>query len=270
MNNIKIIAEIGWNHMGDMNLAKKMIESASESGADFCKFQTWSEKNLKPGSWDTDGRREIYKKAELSKDDHRYLIKVCKENNTSFMTSVFNMTDLDFLSGLDLKCIKIPSHEVHNIELIKKSAELFENVLVSTGAAKWSEIEDIKKNVKSDNLIYMHCVSTYPCPSNKINLPRIRKLKKFSSEIGYSGHYSGIGDAIAAIASGATYVEKHFTIDQSLPGRDNKFAILPDQMKSICNFRNLFLEMNVDRGLDLQDCERDTYENYRGRWSKGG
>lgn len=265
---VNIIAEIGWNHMGDMDLAEKMIKSASSSGADFCKFQTWSEKNLKPGPWDDDGRREIYTSAELSKEDHRYLIKVCDDNNTSFFTSVFNIKDLDFLSELNLKFIKIPSHEIYNIDLIRKSAEIFENVLVSTGAAKWHEVEAIKNNVNMDNLILMHCVSTYPCPTDKINLPRMGALKKLSNEVGYSGHYPGIEDAIAAIASGASYIEKHFTIDQDLPGRDNKFAILPDQMKSLCNFRNIYEKMMVDKGLDLQHCEIDTYENYRGRWSK--
>ena len=173
MKPVQIIAEIGWNHMGNMDLAEKMIKSASKCGVDFCKFQTWSEKNLKPGPWDTDGRREIYIKSELSKDDHKFLIDVCNDNDILFFTSVFNINDLEFLSTLNLNYIKIPSHEVYNLELITESAKLFENVLVSTGAAKWSEIEDIKNNVKSDNLIYMHCVSAYPCPSDKINLPRI-------------------------------------------------------------------------------------------------
>ncbi len=269
MKKIKIIAEIGWNHMGDMNLAEKMVEAAAHSGADFCKFQTWSEKNLKPGPWDSDGRREIYTKAELSEDDHKFLINVCSDYGVSFFTSVFNINDLEFLSTLDLKYIKIPSHEINNLELISQSAKLFENVLVSTGASKWSEIEDIKNNIKSDNLIYMHCVSTYPCPSEKINLPRMKKLREFSLDIGYSGHYTGIEDSVAAISNGATYIEKHFTIDQNLPGRDNKFAILPDKMKALCEYRDLYQDMSIDKGLDLQECEMDTFENYRGRWSKG-
>ena len=91
MEKIKIIAEIGWNHMGDMSLASKMIEAASKSGADICKFQTWSEKNLKEGPWDKDGRREIYKKAELDEQKHIFLKKTCEENNVEFLTSIFNI-----------------------------------------------------------------------------------------------------------------------------------------------------------------------------------
>ena len=119
----KIIAEIGWNHMGDMNLAEKMIVSAASNGADICKFQTWSVKNIKPGPWDTDGRKEIYKKAELSKEQHYYLKGICESNNVSFLTSIFNINDIDFLSTLNPSMIKIPSHEIGNFNLVKSTPE---------------------------------------------------------------------------------------------------------------------------------------------------
>jgi N,N'-diacetyllegionaminate synthase len=269
-SNINIIAEIGWNHMGDMGLAEEMITSASKNGADMCKFQTWSVDNLKSGSWDKDGRREIYEKAQLSRENHILLMNICEKNSIQFMTSIFNIDDLEFLIELGLKTIKIPSHEVYNLDLIKATSEEFDTVLVSTGAAKWGEIEKITNYVKSNNLVFMHCVSTYPCPAGKINMPRMEKLKSLSQNIGYSGHFSGIDDGIIAICKGAVYVEKHFTIDQDLPGRDNKFAILPDELKSLCEFRDNYEKMNIDLGLDLQECEKDTFENYRGRWSKDG
>jgi len=267
---IKIIAEIGWNHMGDMDLAKKMITSAASCGVDICKFQTWSEKNLKPGPWDNDGRRDIYKKAELSEENHIELIEFCKDNSVEFLTSVFNIDDLGFLESLDMDMIKIPSHEIHNIELINTVVEKFSFVLISTGASKWIEIEEIIKNVDINKISLMHCVSAYPCPPEKINFPRMKKLSELCNSVGYSGHLPGIEDAISAICNGAKYVEKHFTVDQDLPGRDNKFAILPSEMKKLTRFRDLFQKMNLDCGLDLQDCEFDTYENYRGRWSKSG
>ncbi|NQU31749.1 MAG: N-acetylneuraminate synthase family protein [Bacteroidetes bacterium] len=267
---VKIIAEIGWNHMGDMNLAKEMIISAAASGADICKFQTWSEERLKRGGWDTDGRREIYKKAQLSHEDHIFLKRVCEEKSVKFLTSIFDINDLEFLDSLDMKMIKIPSHEVYNLDLISAAANTFEIILVSTGAAKWKEIKAVAKAIDGDKLVFMQCVATYPCPSEKVNLPRMEELKKLTKLVGYSGHFPGIDDAIAAICHGASYVEKHFTIDQNLPGRDNKFAILPAQLKSISNFRNNYVKMNINHGLDLQNCELDTYNNYRGRWSKNG
>ena len=120
-----------------------MIINASKCGADICKFQTWSEKKLKVGSWDNDGRREIYKKAELSKDNHMLLKEICEDQGVQFLTSIFDYADIEFLSDLGMDTIKVPSHEVFNLKLIKKTAMLFNKVLVSTGAAKWEEITKI-------------------------------------------------------------------------------------------------------------------------------
>ena len=111
---MKIIAEIGWNHLGDMGIAKQMINAASTAGADYCKFQTWSVKNLKSGSWDDDGRRELYNKAELSKEMHYELKDYCDENNIKFLTSIFNINDVEFLSKLSPEVIKIGSPEIYN------------------------------------------------------------------------------------------------------------------------------------------------------------
>ena len=267
IKDINIIAEIGWNHMGDMKLAKQMIESAAKNGADICKFQTWSESNLIPGVWDSDGRREVYKKAQLNKENHQNLIDICNSNNVEFLTSIFNITDLDFLTKLNSKMIKVPSHEIYNIELIKKCVENFDLTLISTGASYKKEIENISNNIFLEKAIFMHCVSSYPCPANKVNLPRLEYMRNFTKQIGYSGHFHGIDDAIAAICCGATYIEKHFTIDNNLDGRDNKFALLPKDLNKLNLFRKNFCQMNINLGKDLQECEKDTYQNYRGRWS---
>ena len=263
-----IIAEIGWNHMGDMELAKEMIDSAVESGADICKFQTWSEKKLKAGPWDTDGRREIYKKAQLSEDNHKYLIEECEKNNVEFLTSVFEKNSINLLKNIGVKKIKIPSHEIYNIELISEACSYFEEVLISTGASEWKEIINLKNNITFSNAVFLHCVSAYPCDCEMINLPKILKLKEIFNKVGYSGHLQGIDDAIAAISLGAIYVEKHFTIDNKLPGRDNQFAILPNDLMKLYHFRNNFEKMNINQGLNLQDSEKDIFDNYRGRWNK--
>ena len=146
-----IIAEIGWNHMGNMKLAKKMIIEAKKNGADFVKFQTWSVSNLKDGSWDNDGRRRIYIKAELTKKKHEILKEFCVKKKIKFLTSVFNEKDINWLSKLSNYAIKIPSHEVYNIELIKSSLNKFKHVIISTGAAKWYEILKIQKLINKLN-----------------------------------------------------------------------------------------------------------------------
>jgi len=268
MKKTKIIAEIGWNHMGNMELAKNMIKSASINGADICKFQTWSEKKLKEGPWDNDGRREIYKKAQLSEQDHFSLISECSKSNVEFLTSVFDMESISMLENTGIKTIKIPSHEIYNINLIKLACEKFNQVYISAGAAKWEEIIALKKNIPIEKVLFLHCVSSYPCPPDILNMPKLLRLKEEFGEVGYSGHFQGIDDALVAICFGAKIIEKHFTIDNDLPGRDNKFAILPTDLKKISNFRFNFHNMMINQGLDLQKSEYDIFKNYRGRWSK--
>jgi N,N'-diacetyllegionaminate synthase len=147
MTKIKLIAEIGWNHMGNINLAKKMIKAAANSGADICKFQTWRVENLKPGPWDKDGRRKIYNKAQLKKKDYEILLKECKKNKVEFLTSVFNSNDIKFIKKFKINSIKVPSHEIYNLNLINLAIENFKTVYLSLGAAKEIEIKKIFKIV---------------------------------------------------------------------------------------------------------------------------
>ena len=145
LTKIKLIAEIGWNHMGDMRLAKKMVLAAKKSGADFVKFQAWSVNNLQPGPWDTDGRREIYEKAELSKENFILLQNYCKKIKVKMTTSIFNIKDFYKIEKCKFDYIKIPSHEVYNSELIRFCENNYKNLLISVGAAKWNEILNLKK-----------------------------------------------------------------------------------------------------------------------------
>jgi N,N'-diacetyllegionaminate synthase len=264
---MKIIAEVGWNHLGDMNVAKKIIDAAAKSGADYCKFQTWSVKNLKKGPWDSDGRRELYNKAELSYDDHLELKSYCEKKKISFLTSIFNIKDIEFLKKITPELIKIGSPEIYNLELIEGCLKKFDKVILSTGAAEWKEILDLKKLPNLNRLILLHCVSSYPCSSEHINMPRMKDLKEITKMVGYSGHYKGIDDALLAICNGAEYIEKHFTIDRDLPGKDNKISILPSELKFIVDFKNNIEKMQKYQGNEIQECEKDTLTT-RGRWNK--
>ena len=269
MTKCELIAEIGWNHMGDMNLAEKMISEATKSGADYCKFQTWKVKNLKDGPWNSDGRLEIYNKAELSDDNHSTLIDLCNRYKVKFLTSVFNINDIEFIANLSNEAIKIPSPEVYNLDLIKKASQKFKKIFISVGACKWEEFNNIiNLDIDLTKIFFMHCVSSYPLKDENVNFPKLLKIKDLHNQIGYSGHLKGVEDAIAAISLGAMVVEKHFTTDNNLPGRDNKFALLPNEMKTISNYRDIFSKMNIDKGLNVQECEMDIFKNYRGRWSK--
>ena len=167
----KLIAEIGWNHMGDMKLAKKMISAAKDSGCDFAKFQTWSVDRLKPGVWDIDGRREIYEKAELDLDKHIELKEYCDEVGIGFMSSVFSIKDAELLKQVVTDYVKIPSFESRNGDLINYCSRNFDELLISTGTSNFHEIR-VNMPVQS-NFILLHCVSSYPCDFDIVNLPRI-------------------------------------------------------------------------------------------------
>lgn len=268
MRNIKLIAEIGWNHMGSINLAERMIKAAKNSGADYAKFQTWSVKNLKAGPWDKDGRREIYEKAELTKSDYTKLLKICKNYKINFLTSIFNHKDYELINHLKSNTIKIPSPENRNKELLKFVSKKYKNIFLSTGAAKISEIKQSLNYLSKNNVTVMHCVSAYPCNDEIVNLDRINSLKKISKNLGLSDHTHDILSCLFSLSQGITLIEKHFTIDNNLPGRDNKFALTKNELIELKNYITLKKKFRINKGLGLQKCEIDIFRNYRGRWSK--
>ena len=263
----KIIAEIGWNHCGDINLAKKFIESASKNGADYAKFQTWSTSRLKKGSWDSDGRREIYEKAELSEDDHLELIQHCKKFNISFLSSVFSIQDAELLSKIGCDIVKIPSFESRNIDLIKYCNENFNTIIMSGGTSTFEEIKKSVTLVDNADLYLMHCVSVYPGEYLEANLPKMRRLSQICEKVGLSDHIEGVESSKIAIGEGAVIIEKHFTIDKNLPGRDNKFSILPDQLKDLSDFIKNRELMLIDQGIGYNIKEEDSRLNYTGRFN---
>lgn len=267
---INIIAEIGWNFMGDLTLAKEMVFSASQSGADTCKFQYWNPQNLKPGDWDIDGRRQIYEKAKLNDSKINDLKSICSDNNVNFLLSVFSIEDAKKMYELGMDSIKIPSHESYNIDLHKFCISNFKNVYSSLGACSEKELNKLINLYKDKpNKTYvnaMHCVSSYPCKNDNLNLPRLNYLKKNFQSVGLSDHTGSIFSGSVAVGIGATVIEKHFTTDNNLPGRDNKFALDPDNFKTYCNGIREAQQMMQFKGLDSLDVESDIIENYRGRW----
>ena len=263
-----IISEIGWNFLGDLDLAKKMILSSKEAGCKIVKFQLWNPRNLVAGEWDNDGRREIYEKAYLNESKYLDLFNFSKSLNLDCFASIFDKKSYEILKSVSKKYIKIPSVEAYDLDLIKKSLNDFEKVIVSTGALKEDELNNLLQFKNLDNFYILHCVSSYPLDYKNCNFEKFFYLKKNFKNVGYSGHARGVNDAIFALSNGAKIVEKHFTIDNNLEGRDNKFAILPNELKFICDFEKDVKNMEKQYGLGLQKSEVDVYENYRGRFKK--
>ena len=267
MDKIKIVAEVGWNFLGDMKLAERMIVEAAKAGADCVKFQTWKVDRLVPGPWDSDGRREIYEKAELSSNDHYYLKSVCDSENVQFLTSCFSSKDLEFVRGL-MNEVKIPSPESSNTDLVIRALSLFDHIYLSTGASAFSEWE---RWLSYDKITPLHCVSSYPCePANfhYIKFDFIRRFcQKQGKDFGFSGHYPGIWDAVYAISRGASVIEKHFTVDHELPGRDNKFAILPHELASLREYADCVDQIKEPHSMyEALECEREYRKYHKGRW----
>ncbi len=261
-----VVAEIGWNFLGNISLAKKMILSAKKSGADAVKFQIWNPKNLKTGSWDNDGRRKLYEKSFLDRKKYKLLFDFSKKNKISCFASVWSIKDLKILSSVSKEIVKIPSPEAYNLKLIKEALKEFKKVVLSVGCLNKSELKKLFKYKKNNKLIVLHCVSAYPLKPEDCNFRKFHYLKNVFKNVGYSGHMHGIGDAVYALANKAVMIEKHFTTNKKLEGRDNKFSLDEKDMSKICELREEFYKFNIDRGLGVQRKEKDIFRNYRGRW----
>jgi sialic acid synthase SpsE len=266
---MKYIAEIGWNFMGDLDLAKSMIKDAKESGATIAKFQYWNPDKLKSGPWDVDGRRAIYEKSYLNEQKIDALKTACESANIEFLVSAFNEGDAKFIKDLGVTSIKIPSHSSHDEKLHQYAASNFESIFVSLGACSGKEFNnavEIYKAERGGDWIPMHCVSAYPCPAENANLPRLKYFTGLSNEFGYSDHTQDIITPAVAVALGARVVEKHFTSDKTLPGRDNQFALVKDEFEKMIQNCELALSSTIDHGIESLEIEKDTINTYRGRW----
>jgi N-acetylneuraminate synthase len=258
-----IIAEAGVNHNGDINKAFKLIDVAVNAGVDYVKFQTFKAENLvsriaKKADYqientqnDSDNQLEMLKKLELSHAQHEQLIQYCEEKKIKFFSTAFDLTSLDFLAKIGLKIVKVPSGEITNLPYLKKAASLFEEVIISTGMAMMDEIKDalnvfLDAGIAKDKITILHCNTEYPTPMKDVNLKAMLAIEKeFGVKVGYSDHTLGIEVPIAAVALGATIIEKHFTLDKNLPGPDHAASLEPQELLAMCKaIRNIELALS--------------------------
>ena len=246
---VLIIAEAGVNHNGSMQIAKQLVDTAVDAGVDIIKFQTfkaeklvskaakqaeYQKKNIGDGN---DSQYEMLKKLELSEENHEELIAYCKEKGIRFWSTAFDFESMDYLHSLGLGLWKIPSGEITNYPFIRKIASYGEDVIMSTGMCDEQDIQNaidvlIKYGLRKEQITLLHCNTQYPTPYNDVNLTAMNSIKNtFGMEVGYSDHTQGIEVSVAAVALGATIIEKHFTIDRNLPGPDHKASLEPTELK---------------------------------------
>lgn len=252
-----IIAEAGVNHNGSIEIAKQLIDVAAQAGVDYVKFQTFCtdrlvSKEARMAEYQQNNIRttttqyEMLKKLELSPEQHKILIDYCDTKGVRFFSTAFDLESIDFLGSLHLGLWKIPSGEITNYPYLKRISNYHEPVLLSTGMSVYEEISDsvkllIDNGISKDMITLLHCNTEYPTPMEDVNLYAMQYLKdKFNIRVGYSDHTKGIEVPVAAVALGATVIEKHFTLSRAMEGPDHKASLEPDELKAmVASVRNI-------------------------------
>jgi N,N'-diacetyllegionaminate synthase len=254
---VRIIAEAGVNHNGDLGIGKCLVEVAATSGADFVKFQTFSaDKLVTPETKVAEYQNNVFgkentqlkllRKLELSENQHFELKKKCLELNINFMSTAFDLENADFLKELGQEIFKIPSGEITNLPLLRHIGKFKKEIILSSGASNMSEISDalevlISAGTPLNKITVLHCTSAYPANVDEVNLLAMQSISsEFGVNVGYSDHTIGIEVAIAAVALGARIIEKHFTISRDLEGPDHKASLEPAELKQMVeSIRNI-------------------------------
>lgn len=251
MSKILIIAEAGVNHNGDIQIAKKLIDVAVESGADIVKFQTGKPENvisrfaqkadyqIENTKDTTETQLEMCRKFEFQDTIWPILIDYCKQKNIKFLSTPFDVESVDLLHNLGLEIFKIPSGEITNLPYLRKIGKYNKQVILSTGMANLGEIESaiavlVDSGTKRENITLLQCNTEYPTPFADVNLKAMKSLKKaFRLPVGYSDHTPGIAIPLAAVGMGAKVIEKHFTLDKNMEGPDHKASLEPCELKAM-------------------------------------
>lgn len=273
LSKVFIIAEAGVNHNGSTELAKKLIDVAVHSGADAIKFQTFKAENLvskkaqkaeyqKQTTDSKESQFEMIKKLELDVDTHQALIAYCAEKNILFLSTPFDHDSINLLNKLGLDIFKIPSGEITNLPYLKQIGTLNKQVILSTGMANLGEIEAalavlVSAGTQRKRITVLHANTMYPTPMEDVNLKAMQTIgQAFDIAYGYSDHTLGIEVDIAAVAMGASVIEKHFTLDKTMEGPDHKVSLEPDELKAMVKaIRNIELALG-SRVKQVSNSER--------------
>lgn len=261
-----VIAEAGVNHNGSIDLAKKLVDVAADAGADYVKFQTFkAEKLVSLDAQQADYQKANYKekdqsqfsmlkKLELSESMHYELIDYCHAKGIKFLSTAFDLESIDFLDSVNIDLFKIPSGEITNRPYLEKIGSLGKKVILSTGMSTLVEIKQalnviLESGTKIDDITILHCNTEYPTPYKDVHLNAMKSIgETFNVNHGYSDHTNGIEVAIAAVALGATVVEKHFTTNKSLDGPDHKASLEPSELKDMIKaIRNIELALGSNK-----------------------
>ncbi len=256
MNKVRIIAEAGVNHNGDIEKAYQLIDAAKEAGADYVKFQTFKAENLVTkdatkakyqieNTKNNDSQFQMLKQLEINEEDHLNLINYCETQGIKFLSTAFDLDSINFLKD-KIDFYKIPSGEITNYPYLVKVAKLGLPIVMSTGMADINEVKAayhvlVDNGINPKEITILHCNTEYPTPMEDVNLKAMLHIQReIGVAVGYSDHTLGIEVPIAAVALGASVIEKHFTLDRNLPGPDHKASLEPHELKAMVSaIRNI-------------------------------
>lgn len=277
MNKVLIIAEAGVNHNGSLDLAKKLVNEGKKAGVDMVKFQLaipelLVSRTAKMAEYQIantgkeESQLEMLKKISLTFDEHKELMKYCQDNGVTYLCTPFDLPSIDFLHENGHNTWKIPSGEITNFPYLRKIASFNGDVIMSTGMCSLQDIECalntlVQHGQNKSKITLLHCNTEYPTPYQDVNLKAMLEIgEKFGVNIGYSDHTKGIEVPIAAVALGATVIEKHFTLDRNMEGPDHKASLEPDELKAmVCAIRNI--EQALGSGhKNISESERKNIE----------
>ena len=269
-----VIAEIGINHNGDMNITKKMIEAAIHAGADAVKFQKRTpevstpleqQKQMRETPWGYITYLEYRYKVEFNEAQYREIDKYCKEKGITWMVSVWDEPSVDFMEKFDTPAYKIPSASLTDHKLLKYARKTGKPVIISTGMSTMEQIHKGVAAVGDDNLVIMHCTSTYPCEPEELNLKMIETLRREfpKNPIGYSGHEVGLVPSAIAIALGACMVERHMTLDRAMWGSDQAASVEPGGFERLMKYIRVTEASLGDGVKKVYDSERPSMKKLR-------
>jgi N-acetylneuraminate synthase/N,N'-diacetyllegionaminate synthase len=267
-----IIAEIGANHNGDISIAKKLIDKAAAACVDAVKFQTYKAEKLysrRAPKFSKDDMKpfDLIKANELPREWHNELAQYTTQKKLHFLSSPFDYEAVDQLDDVGVPAFKVASFELTDLELLRYIAKKKKPVILSVGMATLGEIEEaltVIRSERNDDIVLLHCTSLYPSPIDIVNLNAIQTLQvAYKIPIGFSDHTLGIHIPIAAVAKGATVIEKHFTLDRHMKGPDHLFAVEPEELKQMV--RNIHdVEKALGTGIkERSPQEQEMYEKGR-------
>lgn len=270
---VYIIGEIGINHNGDLEIAKKLIKEAYLAGLDAVKFQKRTpeicvpkeqQSQMRDTPWGYISYLDYRYKVEFEEEEYREIDKLCKDLGITWFVSVWDEPSVDFMEKFGPACYKVPSASMTDLPLLKKLRSTGRPIIMSTGMSTMDQIRTAIKEIGSENLIITHTTSAYPCPPDELNLRMIETLQKeFDCPIGYSGHEVGLVPSAIAVSLGACLVERHITLDRAMWGSDQAASVEPQGMEKLVKYIRVTEQALGDGVKKVYDSEKSSLQKLR-------